>query len=204
MDHNRHLHMDLVLSLILLAWAKRKGKRIKEKLTSIIRKLYRVSSRRSIIFSPAWDFIRSSRKREIKAPHINLCRLAAHLLNTKQVLTPLKIQDPRSQWHGDLEATAEHYLTPNKLSTKLCQQDGEINWQEVIMNLILACPPKKPTTDISFSWIDFQSWLSPYPDKKTDIISLVQWRLDRERSGRIDMRGCVRCACACLWAFTCE
>lgn len=139
MEHNRHLHMDLVLSLILLAQAKRKGKRIKGKLTSIIRKLYGVSSGRSIIFSPAWDFIRSSLKAEIKAPHINLCRLAAHLPDTKQLLTPPKIQGPRSQWHRDLEATAEHYLTPNKLSTKLCQQDGEINWQEVIMNLILPC-----------------------------------------------------------------
>lgn len=172
MEHNRHLHMDLVLSLILLAQAKRKGKRIKGKLTSIIRKLYGVSSGRSIIFSPAWDFIRSSLKAEIKAPHINLCRLAAHLPDTKQLLTPPKIQGPRSQWHRDLEATAEHYLTPNKLSTKLCQQDGEINWQEVIMNLILPC--QKAPTNISFSWIDFQSWLTLYWDKKIDIISWTQ------------------------------
>lgn len=187
MDHNRHLHMDLVLSLILLAQAKRKGKRIKGKLTSIIRKLYGVSSRRSIIFSPAWDFIRSGLKTEIKAPHINLCRLAAHLPNTKQLLTLPKIQDPRSQWCRDLEATAQHYLTPNKPSTKLCQQDGEINWQEVIMNLILPCP--KTPAYISFPWIDFQSWLSPYWDKKTDTISWTQWSWTE--------RG--QCVCMCVY-----
>ncbi|KAF3836628.1 hypothetical protein F7725_029186 [Dissostichus mawsoni] len=46
MDHNGHLHMDLVLSLILLVLAKREGKGMKRKLASIIGKLYGVSSGR--------------------------------------------------------------------------------------------------------------------------------------------------------------
>lgn len=75
-----------------------------------------------------------------KKPHTLTSVDWQHISNTKQLFTPLKIQDPRSQWHGDLEATTEHYPTPNKLSTKLCQQDGEICWQDVIMNQITPLP----------------------------------------------------------------
>lgn len=139
MDHNRHLHIDLVLSLILLVPAKREGKRIKGKLASIIRKLYGVSSGRSIIFSPAWNFIRSSLKPKIKASHINLHQLAAHLPDTKQLLTLPKIQAARSQRHSASEATAAHYLMPNKLS----RQTLSARWRNELAGSDNECPAQK-------------------------------------------------------------
>lgn len=127
--------MDLVLSLILLGSVKREGEGRKRKFASIIRKLYGVSSGRSIIFSPAWRRyqIQSEappRPPEIKAAHINLRQLAAHLPDTKHLLTREQIQASRSQrraiWRG------RHCISPCQTSCqhKLCQQDGEINWRE--------------------------------------------------------------------------
>lgn len=113
MDRNGHLHMDLVLSLILLVPVKREGEGIKRKLASIIRKLYRVSSGRSIIFSPAWRLYQIQPKApphspEIKAAHINLRQLAAHLPDTKQLLTLQQIQASRSQRQEIWRGTALH------------------------------------------------------------------------------------------------
>lgn len=146
MDHNRHLHIDLVLSLILLAQAKRKRKRIKEKLPSIIRKLYGVSSGRSIIFSPAWDFIRSSLKPEKKAAHINLRRLAAQLPNKSGFLL---LQRYRAQGHnGSGIRRRQQSITQCQTSCQLnfVSKMGEICWQEVIMILIILCPKRQPTS----------------------------------------------------------
>lgn len=100
-----------------------------------------MSSRRSIIFSPAWDFIRSSLKPMIKASHINLHQLAAHLPWHKSSL--LLSQRYRPQGH---KAKAlwrrQQRITPCQTSCqhKLCQQDGEITWQGLILNLIFPLP----------------------------------------------------------------
>lgn len=182
--------MDLFLSLILLGPAKREGEWIKGKLASIIRKLDGVSWGRSIIFLPASDFIRFSWNPKIKASHINLFQLAAHPPDTKEPLTLQKIQAPRSQWHGDLEMAAAHCSFQTSRQHKLGQQDEEIKWQEVIMNLSL---PLSQNASWHFCPLNRFS-IQPVPSAgQTDTISGIQ-KGEEEWSRPL----CVF-LCVCVW-----